>query len=179
MLSKRVLAVVLTVAASVTILFGGWFLYERSVVAAPLQKAINSSDGIVEAGKPDITAGSVKIKVKLAPDANLRSVYETIYKESRDVIGNRELKLDIDQNGSAALDEAWSSALFAVAEAMETKHYSEIPAALSDLSSHHTGIKATSEMDDKNVYITLKQGDLTKYIVLPRTPAQMEAWSNA
>lgn len=178
MLSKRIIAVILTVAASALVLFGGWFVYERSVVAAPLKKAITASEGIAKVGTPQFETDRVTIQVTLEPDAGLRSVYESIKKQSEDMLEGRELVLDIQQQPDAKLDAAWSSALFTIAEAMETKRYSEIPAALESLSKQYEGIEAVSEMDDMNVYITLKDGKATKYVVLPRTPAMLEVWAN-
>jgi hypothetical protein len=37
-------------------------------------------------------------------------------------------------------------------------------------------VKVTTEMDDTNVYITIKNTEAVKYVVLPRTPDQLEAW---
>lgn len=179
MLSKRIVAIILSVAASAIILFGGWFVYERSVVAAPLKKAVNESEGIVSVGTPQLSADKVTIEVSLDPDAKLRTVYESIEDQAKDMLEGRNLELNIDEQSNDKLDAAWSAALFDVAQAMETKHYSDIPAALTLISKQFDGIEAATEMDDKNVYITLKDGDTTKFVVLPRTPSQLEVWPNA
>ncbi|MFD1955690.1 hypothetical protein ACFSL6_16365 [Paenibacillus thailandensis] len=179
MLSKRIMAIILTAAASALVLFGGWFVYERSVVAAPIQKAITASEGIISAGAPDMTSDKVTIEVTLEADARLRSVYESVKKQVQPMLNGRELVLDIKQQPSERLDEAWSAALFDIAEAMETKHYSQIPESLQAISDRYDGIQAVSEMDDTNVYITLRDGESTKFVVLPRTPSKLEVWTNA
>ena len=42
----------------------------------------------------------------------------------------------------------WSSVLFNVAQAMDHRNYSDIPAAMKQAEQKFTGIKATSEMDE-------------------------------
>jgi hypothetical protein len=69
--------------------------------------------------------------------------------------------------------------LFDVAQAMDHRNYSDIPAAMKRVEQQFTGVHASSEMDDVNVYITLVDGDSAKHIVLPRKPEQLGVWPNA
>jgi hypothetical protein len=59
---------------------------------------------------------------------------------------------------------------------METKHYADIPAALQAKAGQVPNLKVDTEMDETNVYVRLTQGDFSKYIILPRTPAQLGVW---
>lgn len=171
----RVLPIILTVAASAIVLFGGWLLYNQFAVDAPMQKVIKQVEGIASSDAPVIDNKRVTIKLQLDSNANLKTVYDAISKQGKDVIGDRELVLDIKNNDSSEqLDELWSSVLFDVAEAMETKTYSDIPAAMERLANENKGVNSVTEMDDTNVYITIKNESSSKYIVLPRTPVQLE-----
>lgn len=65
--------------------------------------------------------------------------------------------------------------MFSVAEAMDNKKYTEIPAKLEQMAKD-SGIKTQTEMDTDNVYISLSDGDSSKFIVLPRNPAKIGVW---
>jgi hypothetical protein len=171
----RIVPFVLSAAAAALLLFGGWMLYKQFAVVSPFQKSIGQIDGVASANAPTIDQNHVSVKVTLKPDANLKDVYESIAQEGKEAIGSRELTLDITNAApSEQLEKAWSSVLFDVAEAMEKKNYSDIPNALEKAAASNNAIQYVTELDDHNVYITLKDGNSAKYIVLPRTPAMME-----
>jgi hypothetical protein len=75
------------------------------------------------------------------------------------------------------MEKWWSSALFDVAQAMETKQYAQIPVTLQNRAGE-SSLKVSTEMDDKYVYITLADGEFSKYVMLSRTPAVMGVWPN-
>lgn len=171
----RVVPTLITVAASVLILFGGWLLYNQVAIDAPLQKAVKQVDGIAQADTPVLDKDVVSIQLTLEPDADLKAIYDSIKEKGKDIIGNRELQLTItNSDTSQRLEKVWSSALFDIAQAMETKQYSNIPASLTQIAKLNEGVQFVTDMDDKNVYITLKDGSASKYVVLPRESAQLE-----
>jgi len=175
----RIVPAVLSVAVTGGLLFGGWFAYDHMAVKEPLTKAVSGLPGVVDS-ESSVENGTVHVSLKLADTADLRTVYERLAKEGESVLKGRKLQLDVAGNaGSAELDKLWSAVLFDVAEAMETKAYSNIPAALDRLTAEHAGLTATTDMDDTNVYVTLRKGEAIKYIILPRTPATLEVWNDA
>lgn len=173
----RVLPVVIAVLASSVILFGGWFAYHSYAMESPISQIIDHSPG-VEQVKSDFSKDTVTVQLKLAGDASIREIYQKLTTEGSSVIGKRELKLKLDSQSSPEIEQWWSSALFDVAQAMETRHYSDIPKILDDQKSKLPGLTAATEMDEKNVYVRLSDGGKNKYIILPRVPAVMGAWSN-
>jgi len=176
----RITPILLTVAASALILFGGWVLYNQFAVEAPLQKAVNQISGIASADAPKMDKERVALRVTLEPNANLKAVYDSINKQGKSSIGNRELQLSIDNaTSSERLEKLWSTVLFTVAESMETKRYSDIPVAMDKLAQTNSGIKVVTEMDQTNVYVTIKDETSSKYVVLPRTPAMLEVSAHA
>ncbi|GLX68935.1 hypothetical protein [Paenibacillus glycanilyticus] len=176
----RIVPFVLSAVATAVLLFGGWMLYKQFAVVSPFQKSIGQIEGVASAKEPTIDQDVVSVQVSLKPDANLKDVYESIAKEGKDAIGSRELKLDITNAApDDQLEKVWSSVLFDVAEAMEKKNYSQIPNALQKATASNKEIQFATELDDNNVYITLKDGNSTKYVVLPRTPAMLEVSTNA
>ncbi|WP_169081686.1 hypothetical protein [Paenibacillus sp. PL91] len=176
MIKPRVMPVIITAAISASVLFGGWAIYNQVAVAAPLEQVVNEVQGIVSSSKPVMDNEQVTIQVELAPNANIRDIYENIATNGKNVFGDRKLVLEIKENSSKQLDDLWYSSMFEVAEAMETKTYSSIPEAMNKAAKAMKDVTIATEMDDNNVYITIKNTEAVKYVVLPRTPAQLEAW---
>ncbi|RXZ80219.1 hypothetical protein EBB07_19895 [Paenibacillaceae bacterium] len=171
----RLLPTAVTMFLSAVLLFGGWFAYREMALQKPLDHLVNDLEG-VESAKPIIDNSIVRIELELQPDADLGSIYRTIASEGKNVIGSRELQLDFSRSKSDKLDQIWSTVLFDVAEAMETKTYSGIPEAMRHLEQQYSGLQVKTTMDHVNVYITMIDGQETKFIVLPRTPARLEVW---
>ncbi len=171
----RPLPVILSVAISSAVLFGGWFVYNSVAMENPLSNKIKQVQG-VETMKLDLTKDDVNIALTLSPQASLLDVYQSILKQGASIIGNREVHVSINNKSSLDLDQLWESAMFDVAQAMETKHYSDIPATLKKLSETGENITFKSEMDLSHVYIRLNQGDHAKFIILPRIPVVLGMW---
>ncbi|MNU08713.1 hypothetical protein D3C72_2548810 [compost metagenome] len=62
---------------------------------------------------------------------------------------------------------------------MESGKYTLIPETLNDLSKEFTGVQATTEIDDNNVYVSLSDGKESKFIILPRQAEKLGVWNNA
>jgi hypothetical protein len=174
----RILPLALTAVLTATVLFGGYFAYRHYGVEQPLDRVANGIPG-VQSATVDMTAGQVKVNVDLAPNADLGAVYREVKKDGATMIGGRQLELAANSKNSPTLDKAWSYALFDVAEAMDTRKYSGIRDKLELLSQKFPGMTVKTEMDADNVYISLRDGDAAKYVVLPREPASIGAWPNA
>ncbi|WP_084134585.1 hypothetical protein [Paenibacillus harenae] len=176
MMKPRVIPVLITAAISACLLFGGWAIYNQVAIAAPLEKVTQEVDGVVSSSKPVMNDERVTIELVLEPDANVRNIYAAIEENGKELFGARELELNIRSESSKQLEELWSASLFLVAEAMETKTYSSIPAAMNEAAKAYEDVTVSAEMDETNVYITLKDSKTVKYVVLPRIPAKLEVW---
>lgn len=174
----RIIPVLITSVLSLALMFGGWFMYRQFAIQEPLQKIVNSYEG-VRKSHITINRDEVSLKLDLQPGTKLRELVQYITTEGKSVIGGRTLKLDVEQNSSKELDEIWDQAMFSVAEAMESRKYTLIPAKLEQLKGEYKGITATTEIDDINVYVSLTNGKESKFIILPRQPETMGVWNNA
>ncbi|QGQ96831.1 hypothetical protein EHS13_19070 [Paenibacillus psychroresistens] len=173
----RFIPILITVAASSALLFGGWYFYQNNVVENPIKDVILGVQGVNQVST-NINNSQVSIDLKLNKDADLRNLYSTISKEGASLLRNRELKLNLESQTSPELEQWWSTALFDVAQAMDTKHYADIPQVLKAQDQEIPGLKVMTEMDETNVYVRLTDGEHSKYVILPRTPAQMGVWPN-
>ena len=180
--AKRVKLRVGRVAASIVIsgvvLFGGWFLYQQWAIERPLESLLKDMEGVSQV-QLDIQSKELVIKLDLEPGADLGAVIRQLEQDGKKQIGSRKLKIEVVDNSSPVLNELWENAMFAVAQAMENKQYTEITAALEQMEQEHTELNATAEMDNEHVYITLTDGQNSKFIILPRMPERMGVWPNA
>jgi hypothetical protein len=172
----RFIPILITVAASSALLFGGWYFYQSSVVENPIKDVILGVQGVNQVST-NINNSQVSIDLKLNKDADLRNLYSTISKEGASLLSSRKLKLNLESQTSPELEQWWSTALFDVAQAMDTRHYADIPQVLNAKDQEIPGLKVMTEMDETNVYVRLTDGEHSKYIILPRTPAQMGVWN--
>jgi hypothetical protein len=173
----RFLPILLSVAISATLLFGGWFAYQSVAMESPLSSIASNTPG-VKLVNTHISSEAVLMELKLEPGTSLREVYNRIQTEGSTLIGKKELKLKVLNDSTPKMDQWWSSALFDVAQAMETKQYTQIPKTLQARTLDSDGLKVATEMDDKYVYIALTDGGNSKYLMLPRTSARMGVWTN-
>ncbi|MGZ9584085.1 quinolinate synthase [Paenibacillus marinisediminis] len=166
-------------AVSVALLFGGWFLFRDQVKEAPLQSTL--------ASLPQVAASDVQwqpkqlvITLDLEPDADLRDVVQKAYTEALKQAEERNISIVIkDDHTTDKLEDWWSRALFPVAEAMAHQEFSNIPNELDQLAKTVPGLSVKTEMDEHFVYITLKEEQGTKMIVLPLQGERMGVWPNA
>jgi hypothetical protein len=171
----RLLPLLLTVLVSSVVLFGGWFAYNSMALKTPLSNIILDIEG-VEQVHTEIDRNQVTVELTLTEDASLREIVQEIKAAGSSVIDGRELIISVSNASSAALNKWWSSALFDVAQAMETRKYSDIPRTLEALKADLSGLQTASEMDEEYVYIRLVHNDHSKFIMLPRTPVQLGVW---
>ncbi|TDF99388.1 hypothetical protein [Paenibacillus piri] len=172
----RLLPIVISVSITAVVLFGGWFVYQSVAMENPLTQVVESTPG-VQLVNTKITNSATELELKMEPGTSLREVYDRIRHEGSSALGKRELKLTVVNESSPEIDQWWSSALFDVAQAMETKKYAQIPETLqARAASAH--LKVSTEMDDKYVYVTMSDGTKSKYKMLPRTPSMMGVWPN-
>ncbi|GGH24134.1 hypothetical protein [Paenibacillus segetis] len=174
----RTWPIVLTVAASALLLFGGWFAYRQWAVEDPLKKLVTGYEG-VNTVQFDITRNEVDLKLGLKPGTDISGLVKYIERDGKKLIGNRTIKLDVVDDSSPALDKLWEQVLFPVAQAMENKQYTEITAALEELEQQDSSVTANAEIDENNVYITMTDGTNSKFIILPRVPQKLGVWPNA
>ncbi len=173
----RIMPIALTVVITGSLLFGGWFVYKQVNLQNPLQKIVTKYDG-VNTAQLNITRNEVVVKLDIEPGTRLPGLVKQLMTQGKSIIGKRTLKLDVTDHSTANINDFWDKAMFPVAEAMENKRYTQIVEKLKTMEQSST-VKVTTEMDDKNVYINLTDGEASKFIILPREPGVLGVWNNA
>lgn len=174
----RAVPIVVAAALAAMLLFGGWFINRQLTVQSPLEQLVTQYPGVTSA-QIDIKQNQVLLKLDLKPQTDVAGLVSKVNKEGQSMIGSRTLKLDIADHSNESLNKWWSDAMFPVAEAMESKKYTEIPTTVNHMKKISSQVEADTDMDSNNVYIYLSEGKATKYIILPRVAQGMGVWPNA
>ncbi|WP_127588203.1 hypothetical protein [Paenibacillus koleovorans] len=173
----RIWPIAMSLVVSSAVLFGGWFLYDSYAMETPLNQIVKETPGVKDASV-QIEKDRVSLRLTLADNANLREIYKQVTEQGDSVIGKRKVAVEVANSSEAELDRWWSSALFDVAQAMETKKYGDIPVRLEARAAEVPGLTVSTEMDEQYVYVTLRNGTSGKYVMLPRNAAQLGVWPN-
>jgi hypothetical protein len=174
----KIIPIVVTAVITAGVLIGSLFFYRNVMTKQPFEAALRSLTGvqIVQLDSENKTTFNVALTVDPVR-VNLRELNEQIEQNCKQILGD-EAKLNVQisgqENVTPTLDEIWADALFDVSEAMETAHYSVIPDVMKRLQAGTQGLSALSEMDEENVYITLRYNKEVKYRILPRKSSTIE-----
>lgn len=178
MMNIRIVPVLMSALLTGAVLFGGWFGYRHFAVEQPLAGKLNGVEGVA-VSETAVSDGRVKVEVELDGSVELGGVFREIRSRLEPALGSRELELVIRQQPDEKLEAIWSTALFEVAQAMENRQYADIPKTASRLMDDHPGLVVNTDMDEYNVYMTLKLDRAVKYVVLPRQPVVLGVWPHA
>lgn len=159
-------------------LLGGWTAWRHYGVEQPLHRLAQQMPGVLEAEtewKPD----RVRMRLRLSPEADLPAIVRRLETEGSAALGRRTLEFEFVQDAGDRLESLWQDVIFEVAEAMEHRSYSEVRDLVLGLGERHPGIEATARMDDRYVYIRLKEGDRAKFVLLPLETDATEVGTDA
>ncbi|HEY8530374.1 MAG TPA: hypothetical protein VIL22_11910 [Paenibacillaceae bacterium] len=159
-------------------LLGGWTAWRHYGMEQPLHRLAQQMPGVLEA-ETEWEADRVRMRLRLAPDADLAAIVRRLETEGSAALGRRTLEFEFAAESGERLERIWQDAFFEVAEAMEHRRYSEVRDLVLGLAERHPGIEATVRMDDRYVYIRLKDGDRVKFILLPRETDAPEVETDA
>ncbi|UHA73001.1 quinolinate synthase [Paenibacillus sp. 481] len=173
----RPIPTVTIMALAGAVLFGGWHLYETKMVEQPLAEAIQEHK-LAKQVQVDLQQKSVVVKLEAKPEANVRELVQAAYKEADKRAKGRSIRVEmINEQSTPRLEQIWSKAIFGVAEAMVHQKYSDIPKQLTALTQQTT-VNVETEMDERFVYVTLKDGKGIKTVLLPLQGEKMGVWPN-
>lgn len=170
----RLTPVIISVAVTSIVLFGGWFVYNSLALKDPVIEIAKEFPG-VEDVKVDIQGELVSVQLKLDREANIGAIVDSLRCDAQRIVGSKSLDITVLDDSNEELDAWWSSVLFDIAEAMENRRYGEIPDILDD--AKREGMRIDTSIDDAYVYVRITEGDHTKFVLLQRVPSMLGAWS--
>lgn len=174
----RVAPTVLIMIVTGAVLFGGWALYQKNFVKQPVEQIVQQHAEITRY-HVDWQTGAMKVQIQTKPGVDVRQLVQQLTGDlEKQAKGNKVVIEYMNEHSTPEIDKWWSQALFDVAEAMVHQNYSHIPSRLQELQQKQPGIEVQTEMDNQYVYITLKDGQGSKTMLLPLEGTRMGVWPN-
>lgn len=162
---KQVGVVVVTLVITVGLLFGAQAFAQRETVVGPLMRMLAQIKS-VQHYQVIRKGSSTEVAVKLAPKANLESVYHQVVQTATRVISPSQLQISIQGNTDTALKQVNRTMDFAIQQGIATGDYVKMQQRIQkDAKTAH--ITASVSIDSSNIYLSLAQGKHNLYQVVP------------
>ncbi|SEN29680.1 hypothetical protein [Lihuaxuella thermophila] len=167
---------VISLFVTLGILFGGLLGYQYWFVQKPLEHAVRSTPHVQI---KQLTIQHDRVKLVLATDRefSLASHYGELLEEIAPIVGKRQLELELLDHPGEELEAAWNEMAFGVREGIDIQRYSQIPQSVAQVAKARN-IQYRTKMDDRFVYIELRQKDRYMYQVLPLHKTDGEVKNN-
>lgn len=157
----------LSLVATLALLFGGWFLYQKIEIEEPIRTEIgqlqSASLAHLEVGKDKI-----EIDLKVTKPEAFPQEYRDLLEMTSKFSANKQVVISVD-NQSQDLKDIWKNGQFVFTEAIDLHQYSRIPQLVEQWKTEHKLDDASALMDDNNIYVYLKKGTEDFYTIVPRT----------
>ncbi|MBY6276307.1 hypothetical protein [Symbiobacterium thermophilum] len=164
--------VLVTLAVTLAGLFGAGQLVRSQTIDQPLATALAAVDGLAAFHLAEVGAVS-EIAIEPAPGASLREVYGAVDRQVRQILKDRPYVIAVAGSGAGELEPLVERLNLYVQEAVATGAF----AAMADriaAEAAAAGAEAHMAVDERRVYLTVRQGDTCAYRVVERP-----AWPSA
>lgn len=166
----------LSLLATLALLFGGWFLYQKLEVEEPLRAEIGQLQSATLNGM-EIGRDKIEIDLNVTQPELFPQEYRELMLNTTKVVGDIPVEIRVS-NQSEMMNEIWQSGQFVFKEAIDLHQYSRIPQMVDAWKADHELDEASALMDDSNIYIYMKKGTEDFYAIVPRSQ-EKEVTANA
>lgn len=157
----------LSLLATLALLFGGWFLYQKIEIEEPIRTEIGQLQSATLAHL-NVGKDRIEIDLKVTKPETFPQEYRELLDHTKGMAGNKQVEINVD-NQSQAMKDIWKSGQFVFTEAMDLHQYSRIPQLVSEWKATNKLDEASALMDDENIYVYLKKGTEDFYAIVPRS----------
>lgn len=163
-------AIGLSLLATLALLFGGWFLYQKIEIEEPIRAEIGQMQSAT-LGHFHVSKDKIQIDLKVTNPETFPAEYRNLVAKTEKIAGNKQVAIVV-ANQSEAMTDIWKSGQFVFTEAMVLHQYSRIPSLIEEWKQANKLDEASALMDDANIYVYLKKGTEDFYTIIPRSEAK-------
>lgn len=160
-------AIGLSLLATLALLFGGWFLYQKMEIEEPIRAEVGQLQSAT-LGQLNIGKEKIQIDLKVTKPETFPQEYRDLVAKTSKLAGEKEVEIRVD-NQSETMRDIWKNGQFVFTEAIDLHQYSRIPEMVSEWKTSHKLDEASALMDDANIYVYLKKGTEDFYTIVPRS----------
>ncbi|MGG1659698.1 hypothetical protein [Brevibacillus sp. NRS-1366] len=157
----------LSLLATLALLFGGWFLYQKMEIEEPIRTEV----GQLQSATLDhlnISKDKIQIDLKVTKPETFPQEYRDLVEKTSKFAGDKEVVIGVN-NQSQAMSDIWKNGQFVFTEAIDLHQYSRIPQMVAEWKASNKLDAASALMDDENIYVYLKKGTEDFYTIVPRS----------
>jgi len=159
--------IILSLLATLTLLFGGWFLYQKMEVEEPVKREIGQMES-AELARFHMAKDQVTIELTVTDPDVFPAEYQQLRQKLTELLKDMPVAITI-HNQAPVLKEIWTNGVFVFTEAVDLHQYSRIPLIVSEWKASHGLDEASVQMDETNVYVYLKRGTDDFFTIVPRS----------
>lgn len=163
----RIKFVILAFLLVFALLFGGQMVYQKIGYNQPVRQILEEHPGI-ESYEIDDEAPVARIAVKLERTDNLMDDYQQLDRRLWVANAGRPYELVVQDERSAALNDALHKSQFSVYQAIIQGNFPEMVQVIES-NAREAGAEAKVFVDNRNVYIQMDTADHYLMSVVPRT----------
>lgn len=165
--------VVVAVAALVTVLiisFSSYYLYKRFGIDAPLEKKIESLEG-VEDTKATRFRDGYEIDISMKKVANLQEAYISIDRAVKDALSQKEYSLHLSDKPNQSLQDFMQHMQPAIFESLAANRFIWLDEELSR-RTREAGLQYKLYVDQEHLYLQVEDGENYIYQIIDREKSQ-------
>ncbi|MFY0543108.1 hypothetical protein [Brevibacillus sp. H7] len=166
----RMVPIALSLLATLTLLFGGWFLYQKMEVEEPIKHEIGQMES-AKLARLEVAKDRIQVDLTVTNPELFPREYQDLRVKLADLLQNKAVDITI-HNNAKALEDIWTNGVFSFTEAVDLHEYSRIPQIVSQWKEAYRLDEASTQMDEENIYVYLKRGTDDFYTIVPRYPAK-------
>jgi hypothetical protein len=162
---KGCIALIITVA----VLYAGQAIWYDYAVDLPLDKTLNSIDGVGKVTWDDSNNinDAINIYVTLNNTDNLQKTYEEISNKIEKTLKNNQFNLEIKDNRSQELEQAYYDIHYYIQKAIVDGDFPLLEEKVREKAGA-TGAEAKVYVDKKYIYLQLTKNNSSLYTVVSR-----------
>jgi hypothetical protein len=169
---KKPITIMLSLLATLTLLFGGWFLYTKMEVEEPLRHFIGQMKS-AELADLQVEKEQLVIQLDVTKPELFPEEYRALVKTVQELAPGKQVDIRIADRDQV-LQEIWANGVFLFTEAVDLHQYSKIPTLLGEWKNTYQLDDASAQMDEANIYVYLKRDQAEFFTIIPRTSARQE-----
>jgi hypothetical protein len=172
----RLQLIILTLVLGLALLFGVRWLYQDQALNRPLEQAVRSVPGVT-----DVSLGqqgdTIVVRVKAGDVPRLEELVASLWRSITAVEGRQNVRLQISDTRSEALQDAYYRLHFFLQEAVATGQYSTLPDRTAGIAEASGVTRHRVFVGPDYVYLQLHQGQSALYEIVPRDPERFGSGS--
>ncbi|OEH84816.1 hypothetical protein BHU72_08260 [Desulfuribacillus stibiiarsenatis] len=163
MKKMRIYLILISFIVTTATLTLGFYAHQHYLVIQPIEKVLDTMGGI-ESYEINVTRKSKNIIVTMKSEQFMED-YNAIHTALNEHLSNQAFVITLKDNRDELLTTYLNDISFQLFEAIETKQYTLLQALNQD---KNTTFVMKVEIDEKFIYLNLKNGDNYLYELIPR-----------